>query len=567
MTYVPTPYLDIAEDLLTALTGGVVREEDTFSSDTMEYYFEDFPVEPQSVRIVGILEKEFHNFVAGQDFDADSEKITWRNDGDLPDEWSKFYINYYKNYVEPVLSDRNVGSVTRTLAESFAREFAVLYQQLLLIYESGFINTAKGSSLDQVVAILGNTYERKRGDYATGDVLFYRNSPATANIFIKEGVQVATKTEELKIYETSQEKTFRKGQISVLVPIRAVEKGQDGVTEAGTIKIMVQPVMGIDGVLNPKEISPTGMEETDEELIERAKYALEAAGKTTTNALKYSLLSIPELWGKDIRVEEDFNDGNGLVRVYIDAEGTGDLVDKIDRKIFETKAAGIKVIHNLSKSEEDISAKLKVDLKKVSVTLRAVVSLEDPSISSSEKEKIKGQVSSVIKNYFSKLKIGESVSKNRLIARILSVAGIKDVPVTGWDLSPSPAAPSENEIGVDENEKIELQGEPWIAITDSPVFVDVKIESLIIDETLEQDNVEKSLKDKTNAFIGGLGKKMSYKDFMDALKMTGCSLTLVFDIEHSESGLIIHDVKEEGEDIPASIHETFVLRSIQIQFL
>ena len=157
MTFVPSPYPDIVEDLLTALTGGVVREENTFSRDTMEYYFENSPAEPESVRIVGIKEKELHNFIFGQDFYADSEKITWRDKGDLPEEGYKYYVNYYKSDVEPVLSDRNVGSVTRTLAESFAREFAVLYQQLLLVYKSGFIDTAQKDALDQVVAILGET--------------------------------------------------------------------------------------------------------------------------------------------------------------------------------------------------------------------------------------------------------------------------------------------------------------------------------------------------------------------------------------------------------------------------
>ena len=41
-----------------------------------------------------------------------------------------------------MLNDRNPGSVTRLLAESFAREFAVLSRQLESVYQAGFLTTA-----------------------------------------------------------------------------------------------------------------------------------------------------------------------------------------------------------------------------------------------------------------------------------------------------------------------------------------------------------------------------------------------------------------------------------------
>ena len=387
-------------------------------------------------------------------------------------------------------------------------------------------------------------------------MLLFRDSPATADIFINDSVQVATDTEEPKIYETTQEKTLRKGQISVLVPVRAIIKGQDGVTEARTIKMMVQPVLGIDGITNPREISPTGREETDEELRERAKHALEAAGKTTANSIKYALMSIPELSGKDIRVEEDFSQGNGLVRVYIDTEGTGDIVEKIDQKIFEIRAAGIRVVHNLSKSEDEITSKLKIDLIKTPVIPKVMLSLEDPSIASSKKESIKKQVSSAIKAYFGKLKIGESVLKNKLMAEIFGVESVKNVQFIEFA----------DEIKAGSYEKIVLGKDgPWVAIADSPVFVDAKVHVLITDRTLDKDRIEKSLKDKTDTFIKSRGKKISFNDFMDALKGNGYNIkALAFDIEYSESGLIKRDIRQ-GEEI-ISDNEAFVLRSVELKF-
>jgi uncharacterized phage protein gp47/JayE len=464
MVYVASSYYDIVEDLLIAFTGGVTRETFTFTPDEA-CFFENYPVNPDSVRVVGIRGKEIYHFIAGQDFFANEEKITWNKDeegANLPNEGSKFYINYYKKNVEPVLSDRNVGSVTRTLAEAFARELASMSQQILLVYNSGFLSTAEGAALDQVVAILGEKYARKSGDYATGDVLFSRNSPSPADIFINDGIlvstSISTKSGEPKIYETTQEKILRKGQDSVLVPVRAIKKGQDGITEAETIKIMVQPVMGIDKVTNPQEILPTGIPETDEELRERAKHALEAAGGTTSNAIKYALMSIPQLNGKSINVVEDFELGNGLVKVIIDVgkdKPDEDLIKLIDQKIFDTRAAGIKVVHNLNK--EGINAKLNVDFKEKQVTLKVVVSLKDDSISSSKKVGIKKQVTSEIEAYFEKLKIGEAVLKNKLIALLLS--GIEEISDVQIEFKDSKGEGLDVEISAESNERITLLDE------------------------------------------------------------------------------------------------------------
>jgi hypothetical protein len=51
--------------------------------------------------------------------------------------------------------DRNVASVTRTLAEATARELAKLYEQLMEVYASAFVDTATGANLDCVAGIAG----------------------------------------------------------------------------------------------------------------------------------------------------------------------------------------------------------------------------------------------------------------------------------------------------------------------------------------------------------------------------------------------------------------------------
>ena len=47
------------------------------------------------------------------------------------------------------------GSVTRTLAEILARELAAVYEQLGRTYESAFLDTATGDSVEALVDRLG----------------------------------------------------------------------------------------------------------------------------------------------------------------------------------------------------------------------------------------------------------------------------------------------------------------------------------------------------------------------------------------------------------------------------
>jgi len=52
------------------------------------------------------------------------------------------------------LGDLRPGSVTRTLAEAFARELAEVYEQLGEVYDSAFLDTATGDSLELLIAEL-----------------------------------------------------------------------------------------------------------------------------------------------------------------------------------------------------------------------------------------------------------------------------------------------------------------------------------------------------------------------------------------------------------------------------
>ena len=101
------------------------------------------------------------------------QTLEWKEGAELPDEGTLIQVNYRPEAAASVLTDLHAGSVVRTLSESISLEIAGLYAQLEAVYQSGFVDTATGSSLDNVVALLG--IERVTGGRAVGEVEFTRS--------------------------------------------------------------------------------------------------------------------------------------------------------------------------------------------------------------------------------------------------------------------------------------------------------------------------------------------------------------------------------------------------------
>ncbi|HEY1179186.1 MAG TPA: hypothetical protein VGF17_23780, partial [Phytomonospora sp.] len=169
MSYVPRAYPDIVRDLLTTLTGGVVREQITVpAGDEPVLVLQRLAQRP--VRRVSHLTgritagkgagaREIDYRFTAADFelvggDGEPDAIAFRPGGRRPGPLSTVTVNYYPLVAPPApLTDLNVGSVTRTLLESVARELAEQYEHLRLVYESAFVDTATGTTLDQVGAL------------------------------------------------------------------------------------------------------------------------------------------------------------------------------------------------------------------------------------------------------------------------------------------------------------------------------------------------------------------------------------------------------------------------------
>src|SRR5262249_20317735 len=244
---------EILESLLTSMTGGVAAESQPFPPPgaTGPPFANELQQPPVAdvVSVWGTVGGEAHLFRKNVDYSlsGDGRSLVWAAQGaDYPDAGTLFTVNYRPAAAQSDLTDVQVGSVLRTLTETTALELARLYAVLESVYESGFVDTATNSSLDNVVSLLG--IERVRGGRPSGEVEFARAANTLGEITIPGGMRVATADGSVE-YETTETVTMRPAQTSIRVVARDLASNDP--LPAGALTLLPVPVAGIASVTNP----------------------------------------------------------------------------------------------------------------------------------------------------------------------------------------------------------------------------------------------------------------------------------------------------------------------------
>jgi uncharacterized phage protein gp47/JayE len=129
---------------------------------------------------------------------------------------------------------------------------------------------------------------------------------------------------------------------SVSVMVEAVNPGPDGNVNAGAIKIMPDPPPGAEGVVNEAPTAGGAAPETDEQLRERAKHALERGGNATLAAIKYAVLDVDGVSGAEV-IDHGTDDSVPLGQVRVRYHGDARVREQVSKAVELTRAAGIMV--------------------------------------------------------------------------------------------------------------------------------------------------------------------------------------------------------------------------------
>ena len=238
---------------------------------------------------------------------------------------------------------------------------------------------------------------------------FYVTYVTYEQIEIPPGTVISSygrRAEETISYETIKPgvlKRTQQGRWEAEVSVRSSIPGVEGNIHAGALVVMPQPIQGVEYVINRRDILSGTNVEPDDSLRERARHALEVAGKATLVSLDSAIKGVEGV--NTVLIEDQPEGVSGVVKVIV--QGGDD--EEIMRVIDETRAAGIRVEFSHPKI-------VSVDVSLTAVIQRGV----DPAT-------VSRAVESKIRSYISALDIGEDVVFNRIVNSSLSVENVYDV--------------------------------------------------------------------------------------------------------------------------------------------
>jgi uncharacterized phage protein gp47/JayE len=430
-------YPEVLDNLLTQVIGGVAAETHPFpppgsTQSPFDHALEQ-PRVKQLVSVYGTRNGESRLFRNNTDYElrADKQTLRWKNNAELPDAGSLIHVNYLREDDPPTLTDLQVGSVVRTLTESVALEIARLYAQLEAVYDAGFIDSATGSALDKVVALLGIT--RINADRPSTKVQFTRAAGTPGSIAIVAGTRIIDAQAKFE-YETVESVTLGPNQNSITVAARDLEEANDPVT-AGTLTVLPVPIAGVSAVTNPAPAARAAVAESDAELRRRAKSFLYGSERATLGALQ-QVLARQQIKGEVLEVA----DTPGLVRVQpLSSDLSPERREQLLADIRASRPAGVVV------ELQQALAPAKVNL---ALELQTAERLPEVDV-----RRAHDQVRSTITDYFARLAVRDDASLNQIVGRVLAVEGVTDVDIISAQVA--------NEERLDAAQgSIDLAGEP-----------------------------------------------------------------------------------------------------------
>jgi uncharacterized phage protein gp47/JayE len=399
----------VLDNLLTAMTGGAAAEAHPFpppgaSTPPFQHTLQHPPV-MDIVSVYGSRDGQPHLFRKDTDYQLSNEQtLVWQEGAELPDPGTLLQINYYPASAQPMLTDLQTGSVVRTLAETVALEIARLYAQLEAVYQSGFIDTATGSALDNVVALLGMA--RVKGGKAAGDVEFTRAPGSRGEITIPAGTRITTADGNVE-YETVDTVTLAANQTTRRVVARDLEDNDP--LPADSLTILPVQIAGILSVTNPAPTAITTQDESDTDLRIRAKNFLHGSERATLGAIKQAIAQ-QGITADVIEVK----DTPGIIDITPHATTLPpELQKRVEQAVEDARPAGVLVRWQQVLVPRQINLELR---------LTTANDLLEQDLRAAQRA-----VHDKIADYFARLATDQPGSLNRIVGTVLSIPGIDDV--------------------------------------------------------------------------------------------------------------------------------------------
>ncbi len=179
--------------------------------------------------------------------------------------------------VEEIYTEMRADFIARTgmeIAEGgdlAARLYAAAAQVYALYVQADWVNrqcfpqTAAGEYLDHHAQL--RALERKHAECARGNVRFYGDGAGDSERIVPAGT--VCMTQGYVRFETLEDGILAAGETYVDVPVQAVQAGEAGNVNAGSIRVLPVLPVGITGCSNPGAMTQGVDRESDEQLRQR----------------------------------------------------------------------------------------------------------------------------------------------------------------------------------------------------------------------------------------------------------------------------------------------------------
>ena len=563
-------YTDIVRDLLTVLTGGTVAETHSIGASVPELIH----LENRPVRRISYLqgqidlgdelvdyrftERDFE-LVGSDENPDDFVALRFREQGQRPAAQTTLTVNYYPDRLRPTpITDVNVGSVARTLIETISREIAVQYLQLQRVYESAFVETASGASLDKVVALVDT--RRLKSGHPVGKVRFSRRPGSPGSAFIP--IATAVSDGSGNRYLTSQEVTILPNQATAEVWVHGATARTEPVN-SGALTVLERAIAGIDRVTNDEPTYRATEEETDAQLATRAKRAIHATGKGTRDAIRYGLEGLTFVSAVTLtEYPEPSVPLPGMLRVDVALSEDNEFNRRVvDQRILELRPAGIYIDRHWAGS--------------VVLAFHVELVLAGIGLVTSQIEDIKDGISARLSDYARNLGPNGTVRRTRLVALTLQDDAIVDATIVAtadgaiidaetWTLPTGTTArlntTSPVTFGSVQFEEAPADGQF--------VLVQVDAELTASELNVNMDGLQSTLRDALKTFLGSLqpGATISFDQIATALRnddefvLSRAASVIVFDQE----GGGFTELRDHDPAFVVPQNATLIVRAIRI---
>lgn len=233
------------------------------------------------------------------------------------------------------LSDLTDSSVLGTMLDAVARQLDVVYLQFVRLTALTNLSEASKDDLDaRAKEIVPGVIRRQGARRAIGRVVFSRSESDVTTLTIPSGTTVRTAdgtafstTETAFITPSGAEQIAGHGigRDSIPVSATAVEPGEGGNVDAGTVVVFGAKILNVSSVTNVTSFSQGREVESDDAFRARIYRYVASLSRVTVEAIEYVVRGLEEpVTGKQVIFSRVFEDPENLGRVllYID-DGAG----------------------------------------------------------------------------------------------------------------------------------------------------------------------------------------------------------------------------------------------------